>query len=74
MGKAQRQINSAPGYEGKVRLAFTEWLFIAGHHDAPNLTNTGGAIITGELLNMSLRNSAIVPISDMTGIMEFAGI
>ena len=29
---------------------------------------------TGGFLNMLIKNSAIVPISDMTGIMEFAGI
>ena len=34
----------------------------------------GGAIITGGFLNMLMRNPTIVPISDMTGIMEFAGI
>ncbi len=71
---AQSQINGTPGYDGKVHLAFTEWLFIGEHHDAPNFTNTGGAIVAGGLLNMLLRNSSIVPISDMTGIMEFAGI
>lgn len=34
----------------------------------------GGAVITGGFLNMLIRNHEIVPISDMTGIMEFAGI
>ena len=34
----------------------------------------GGAVITGGFLNMLMRNHEIVPISDMTGIMEFAGI
>jgi hypothetical protein len=34
----------------------------------------GGAIETGGVLNMLMRNSSNVPISDMTGIMEFAGI
>jgi alpha-L-arabinofuranosidase len=72
--QAQNQINAAPGYEDTAHLAFTEWLFIGEHHDAPSFTNTGGAIITGGFLNMLLRNYEIVPISDMTGIMEFAGI
>jgi alpha-N-arabinofuranosidase len=72
--QAQSQIDSTPGYSGKVHLAFTEWLFIGRHTEAPSFTNTGGAIVTGGFLNMMLRNSEIVPISDMTGIMEFAGI
>jgi alpha-N-arabinofuranosidase len=72
--QAQNQIDAIPGYDPKPHLAFTEWLFIGEHADAPSFTNTGGAIITGGVLNMLLRNSDIVPISDMTGIMEFAGI
>ena len=72
----QSQIDAAPGYKGKVHIAFTEWLFTGGQAGAgaPNFTNTGGAVIVGGFLNMLLRDSAIVPISDMTGIMEFAGI
>jgi alpha-N-arabinofuranosidase len=34
----------------------------------------GGAINTAGFLNMLMRNSSIVPISDMTGILEFGGI
>jgi alpha-N-arabinofuranosidase len=72
--QAQDQIDATPGYNSKVHLAFTEWLFIGERYDAPSFTNTGGAVIAGGFLNMLLRNSAIVPISDMTGIMGFAGI
>jgi alpha-L-arabinofuranosidase len=71
---AQSQIDATAGYPGKAHIAFTEWLFIGERRNAPSFTNTGGAIITGGFLNMLLRNSAFVPISDMTGIMEFAGI
>jgi alpha-L-arabinofuranosidase len=71
---AQKQINNTPGYAGKAHIAFTEWLFIGARNNAPDFRNTGGAIITGGFLNMLMRNSDIVPISDMTGIMEFAGI
>jgi alpha-L-arabinofuranosidase len=71
---AQQQIDATPEYAGKAHIAFTEWLFIGDRRSAPNFTNTGGAIITGAFLNMMMRNSAIAPISDMTGIMEFAGI
>jgi alpha-N-arabinofuranosidase len=34
----------------------------------------GGALITAGFFNMLIQNADIVPISDMTGIMEFAGI
>jgi alpha-N-arabinofuranosidase len=73
--QAQGQIDSTPGYNGKAHLAFTEWLFYdERNHEAPSYDNTGGAVVTGGFLNMLLSNSDIVPISDMTGIMEFAGI
>ena len=72
--EAQEQIDNTPGYKGKVHLAFTEWLFTGNRYGAPIFTNTGGAIVTGGFLNMLMRNADIVPISDMTGIMEFAGI
>jgi len=72
--QAQGQINSTPGYDSRAHLAFTEWLFIGDRYNAPSFTNAGGAIVTSGLLNMLLKNSDIVPISDMTGIMEFAGI
>jgi alpha-N-arabinofuranosidase len=70
----QGQINGTPGHSGNAHVAFTEWLFIGGRLNAPNFLNMGGAVITGGFLNMLIRNHEIVPISDMTGIMEFAGI
>lgn len=59
-----------------VKIAFTEWLFHGGggRSDAPQFTNMGGAVIVGGFLNMLLKDSEIVPVSDMTGIVEFAGI
>ena len=60
-----------------TKIAFTEWLFVGhstGAHATPDFNNMGGAVITGGFLNMLLDHSDIVPISDMTGIMEFAGI
>jgi alpha-N-arabinofuranosidase len=57
-----------------ARIAFTEWLFVPGGRPAPGFNNMGGAIDTAGFLNMLLRNSEIVPISDMTGILEFGGI
>ena len=72
--QAQTQIDSTPGYRGRAHLAFTEWLFLGEEQQEPSFSNTGGAILAGGFLNMLLRNSEIVPVSDMTGIMEFAGI
>ena len=72
--EAQKQVDSVPGYKDKVHLAFTEWLWTGGRPDAPAFLNTGGAIMIGTFLNMMMRSSSFVPISDMTGIMEFAGI
>ncbi len=57
-----------------AKIAFTEWLFVPGERPAPGFNNMGGAINTAGFLNMLLRNSSIVPISDMTGILEFGGI
>ena len=57
-----------------VRTAFTEWLFHGSSDTVPRYDNMGGAIAAAGFLNMLLRNADIVPISDMTGIIEFGGI
>jgi len=72
--QAQGQIDAAPAFAHRAHIAFTEWLYVAHRKDAPQFTNMGGAIGTAEFFNMLFRNADIVPISDMTGIMEFAGI
>lgn len=71
----QKQIYARPGYQD-VRIAFTEWLFHPGNaqQNAVNFSNMGGAVSAGGFFNMLLQNADIVPISDMTGIVEFAGI
>jgi alpha-N-arabinofuranosidase len=67
------QIQESP-HRDHVNTAFTEWLMISGSHTGLHFTNMGGALFAGGFLNMVIRNSNIVPISDMTGIMEFGGI
>ena len=57
-----------------ARVAFTEWLMVSDRRDGPNFTNLGGALFAGGFLNMVMRNSDVVSISDMTGILEFGGI
>lgn len=61
-------------HRDRVNTAFTEWLMISDSHTGLHFTNMGGALFAGGFLNMIIRNSNIVPISDMTGIMEFGGI
>lgn len=77
----QLQIDSVPRFAGKTHLALTEWLFSnrRGNNGgvaekSPSFRNMGGAIVVAGVFNTLLRNANIVPISDMTGIMEFAGI
>ncbi len=72
-----QQIDGA-GRHADVKLAFTEWLWVPGHEHGsehtPTFTNFAGALVTAGTYNMLLRESDKVPVSDMTGVIEFAGI
>jgi len=69
-----QQLQDSPERE-RVNTAFTEWLFWSSEDQfSPRYDNMGGAIGTAGLLNMLLRSADMVPISDMTGIIEFGGI
>ncbi len=68
------QIQANSQARDKVKIAFTEWLFWAGNDRVPRYDNMGGALCTAGFLNMLLRVADIVPISDMTGIIELGGI
>ena len=70
----QQQINQHPAFADKAHVAFTEWLYVSHGPVTPNFTNMGGAIGAAGFLNMLMRNAQVVPVSDMTGIMEFGGI
>jgi alpha-N-arabinofuranosidase len=73
----QEQVNGTPAFRNKAHIAFTEWLYVCcrgGLIDAPRFTNMGGAIGAAGFLDMLLENADIVPISDMTGIVEFGGV
>ena len=70
----QTQIDTNAGFANKAHIAFTEWLYVGDGRRAPMFTNMGGAIGAAGFFNMLMRNADIVPISDMTGILEFAGI
>lgn len=69
------QIGASP-HAGRAKLAFTEWLYISGHNaaGAPQYDNLGGALCAAGMLNMLMSNADIVPVSDMTGGIEFAGL
>jgi alpha-N-arabinofuranosidase len=68
-----KQFQDSPGGR-QILTAFTEWLFWAQNDTFPRYDNMAGAIGTAGFLNMLLRNADIVPIADMTGIVEFGGI
>jgi len=68
------QIQSVPAARDKVKIAFTEWLFVGEDQKGPRYDNMGGAIENAGFLNMLMRVADIVPISDMTGTVYFAGI
>ena len=73
----QAQIDKTK-FRDKAHIAFTEWLFwCCGDQnvpDAPRYDNMAGAIDAAGFLNMLIENADVVPVSDMTGILEFAGI
>jgi len=69
------QIDSHPRTRGRVKLAYTEWLFWAPEGSAlPRFDNLGGAIIAAGWMNMLLTHADFVPIANMTGLIEFGGI
>lgn len=73
----QGQIEDSPNFRHKAHIAFTEWLFVTDHGGpikSPRWDNMGGAVAAGSFLNMLIGNADVAPISDMTGIVEFAGI
>lgn len=78
MREMQQQIDASTHFKNKAHIAFTEWLWTCcrgeANADAPRFDNMGGALITAGFFNMLMQNADVVPISDMTGIMEFAGI
>jgi alpha-N-arabinofuranosidase len=68
------QIDADPDARGRVRIAFTEWLFHHRDDRAPRFANMGGALCAAGFLNTLIRVADFVPIADMTGLIEFGGI
>lgn len=70
----KQQIDADPQARGKVQIAFTEWLFHGPDDRVPRFTNMGGALNAAGFLNTLIRTADFVPVSDMTGLIDFAGI
>ncbi len=75
LGELHEQIDSNPATRGRVKIAYSEWMFRspAGSR-LPNFDNMGGAVIAAAWLNMLARNADWIPIANMTGLVEFAGL
>ncbi len=72
--RAMKQ-QAVEAHRPNVQFAFTEWLIGANNpHTVPNYSNMGGALFAGGFLNAMIRNSDVVSIANMTGILEFGGI
>ena len=75
LAAAKAQIDANSATRDRVKLAFTEWLFLSSPKaNLPSYANLGGAILTAGWMNMILGHADFVPISDMTGLIEFGGI
>ena len=72
--KMKEQIDATPQARGKVQIAFTEWLFHGPDNRVPRFSNLGGALCAAGFLNTLIRTADFVPIADMTGLIDFAGI
>jgi alpha-N-arabinofuranosidase len=70
----KEQIDADPKARNKVKIAFTEWLFISRGAAAPNYDNLGGALCTAGFLNTLMRVADFTPVADMTGVIEFGGV
>jgi alpha-N-arabinofuranosidase len=68
------QIDADANWNGHAQIAFSEWLFHGQADRSPAFSNMGGAVIVGGMLNVLLRNTDVVPVSTMTGLMDFHGI
>jgi alpha-N-arabinofuranosidase len=79
--RMQSQLEAKPDLHGKVHFAVTEWLFNSKGYgernftnESPSWMNAGGAVMAAGFLNTVLRHTSSIKITDMTGLMEFAGV
>ena len=72
LGALRTQIRAT---SDRKQVAYSEWLFRSPEGSRlPNFDNMGGAVIAAAWLNMLALNSNWIPVANMTGLMEFAGI
>ncbi|MFN7994092.1 MAG: alpha-L-arabinofuranosidase C-terminal domain-containing protein [Bryobacteraceae bacterium] len=75
LGRLREQIEAEPSTRGRVKLAYTEWMFRSPESARlPNYDDMGAALIGAGWLNMLTLKSDWIPIANMTGLVEFAGI
>jgi len=70
----RQQIDADERARGRVKIAFTEWLYSGARDRAMMFDNFGGALCAAGFLNTLMRVADFTPISDMTGLIEFGGI
>jgi len=68
------QIQSDSHARDRVKIAFTDGYSGRAKGSVPRYDNMGARYARLDILNMLLRVANIVPVSDMTGIIEFGGI
>jgi len=72
--KMKLQIDADRRGKGRVKIAFTEWLFHGQADRVPQFSNLGGALCTAGFLNTLIRTADFTQVSDMTGLIEFGGV
>lgn len=75
LARIHAQIDANPATRNRVKVAYSEWLFRSpAGTSLPNFDNMGGAVIAAAWLNQLALNADWIPIANMTGLLEFAGI
>jgi alpha-L-arabinofuranosidase len=73
--RIQNQIQSFASTRDRVKVSYSEWMFRSPEGSSlPNYDNMGGAVIAAGWFNMLARHADFIPLANMTGLMEFAGI
>lgn len=73
--RIRAQIQSFPSTRDRVKVSYSEWMFRSPQGSLlPNYDNMGGAVIAAGWFNMLVRHADFIPLANMTGLVEFAGI
>ena len=74
LDEMRAQFNSDPRTKDRTKIAFTEWQFWSPRPQDPRFTNLGGAINAAAFFQMMIRRADFVPVSNMSNLVQFAGI